>query len=163
PVHAFTLKEARERAREQRQLLADHVDPLEHRKAKRAAEAAKKAATITFREAAQRYFDQHEGKWRNGKHRAQFLSTLESYVYPVIGSMSVADIDTAAVLRAIEPHWIVKCETMQRVRGRIERVLDWCKVRGYRGGDNPAQWRGHLAEVLPGRSQVQKVEHHPAP
>jgi len=162
PTHTVTLREARERARAARLLLLDGVDPIEHRKAKRAAEAAKKAATITFREAAQRFYEQHESKWRNRRHAAQVLSTLETYAYPVMGNMAVADIDTAAVLRAIEPHWLTKTETMQRVRGRIERVLDWCKVRGFRQGDNPAAWRGHLAEVLPGRSQVAKVEHHPA-
>src|SRR5262249_62403234 len=72
-----------------------------------------------------------------------------------------ADIDTAAVLRAIEPHWLVRCETANRVRGRIESVLNWCKVRGYRQGDNPAAWKGHLGELLPARAQVAKVVHHP--
>jgi hypothetical protein len=151
PLHVVTtLKAARERARAAKLLLLDGIDPIDHRKAERAARAAEKARALTFREAAQRYFDQHEGKWRNAKHRAQFLSTLETYAYPTLGNMAVADIDTAAVLRTIEPHWLTKTETMNRTRGRIERVLDWCKVRGYRAGDNPAAWKGHLAEVLPG-------------
>jgi integrase len=161
-LHTFSLKEARVRAREQRQLRADGIDPIEHRKAQRAAIATKKAATITFREAAERYFNQHESAWRNGKHRQQFLSTLKTYARPIL-DMAVSDIDTAAVLRCIEPHWLAKTETMSRTRGRIERVLDWAKVRGYRSGDNPAAWKGHLVEVLPARGQVQKVEHHPAP
>jgi integrase len=161
-LHTFTLKEARQRAREQRQLRADHVDPIDHRRARRAAAVAKKAATITFREAAERYFNQHESAWRNAKHRQQFLSSLKTYARPIL-DMAVSDIDTAAVLRCIEPHWLTKTETMSRTRGRIERVLDWAKVRGFRSGDNPASWRGHLVEVLPGRSRVQKVEHHPAP
>ena len=161
-LHTFSLREARVRAREQRQLRADGIDPIEHRKAQRAAASAKKAATITFREAMIRYFDQHERGWRNAKHRQQFLATLNTYARPIL-DMVVAEIDTGAVLRCLEPHWLTKTETMQRTRGRIERVLDWCKVRGFRNGDNPAAWRGHLVEVLPKRSQIQKVEHHPAP
>jgi len=146
-THVFSLKEARGLAREQRQLLAQGIDPIDHRKAQRAAPAAKKAATITFKEAAQRYFDQHEGKWRNAKHREQFLATLKTYVYPTIGNMSVADVNTAAVLRCIEPHWLTKTETMSRTRGRIERVLDWAKVRGYRSGDNPAAWKKRISHL----------------
>jgi integrase len=162
PTHTFSLKEARERARAARQLLHDGVDPIDHRKAQRAVLAAAKAKAITFAEAAQRYFDQHEGKWRNAKHRQQFLSTLKTYAYPLLGSMAVADIDTPAVLRALEPIWLVKTETANRTRGRIESVLDWCTVRGYRSGDNPARWKGHLVEVLPARSQVAKPVHHAA-
>src|SRR5262249_35684835 len=130
PVHVFSLKEARERARKARQLLADGIDPIEHKRTEKAKLAAEKAKTLTFAEATQRYFDQHEKGWRNRKHREQFLSTVQVYAQPVLGSMSVADIDTAAVLRAIEPHWFTKTETMNRVRGRIERILDWCTVRG---------------------------------
>jgi integrase len=161
-AYTFSLKEARERARTARQLLADGIDPIDHRKAERAKLAAAKARLITFREAAEAYFDQHEGKWKSAKHRQQFVSTLKAYAYPVLGNMSVADIDTPAVLRAVEPHWLTRAETMSRVRGRIEAVLDWATVRGYRSGDNPARWKGHLAEVLPARGQVAKVNHHAA-
>jgi integrase len=162
PAHTLTLAEAREKARAQRKLLLDGVDPLDHRKAQHAALAAARAKTLTFAEATQRYFDQHERKWGNRKHRAQFMATLQTYAFPALGNLPVAEIDTPAVLRAIEPHWLTKTETMSRVRGRIESVLDWCTVRDYRGGDNPARWKGHLAEVLPARSQVARIEHHPA-
>jgi integrase len=161
-AYTFSLKEARARARAARQLLADGIDPIDHRKAEKAKLAAAKAKLLIFREATERYFDQHEGKWKNAKHRAQFISTLKTYAYPVLGNMSVAEIDTPAVLRAIEPHWLTKTETMNRTRGRIESVLDWATVRGYRMGDNPARWKGHLAEVLPARGQVAKVNHHAA-
>ena len=117
---------------------------------------------LTFSEAAQAYNDAHERKWSNAKHRAQFLGSLKTFAFPVLGNMPVAAIDTPAVLRAIEPHWHGKTETMARVRGRIESVLDWATVRGYRSGDNPARWRGHLSEVLPARGEIAKVEHHPA-
>jgi integrase len=162
PADTFSLKEARERARAARQLLTDGIDPIDHRKAERAKLAAAKAKLLIFREATQRYFDQHEGKWRNPKHRAQFLSTLKQYAFPMLGNMAVSAIDTPAVLRAIEPIWMEKTETASRVRGRVESVLDWCTVRGYRTGDNPARWKGHLSEVLPARGQVAKVNHHAA-
>jgi integrase len=95
-------------------------------------------------------------------HREQWLSSVKTYAYPVLADLPVSEIDTPLVLKCIEPHWQTKAETLMRVRGRIEAVLDWCTVRGYRSGDNPARWKGHLAEVLPKRSLVAKVEHHPA-
>ena len=125
PVHTVSLELAREKARACRLLLLDGVDPREHRDAERAARAAAKAKALIFKEAAAAYHAQHEGKWRNRKHAAQFLSTLKTYAFPVLGNMAVAAIDTPAVLRAIEPHWLTKTETMSRVRGRIEAVLDW--------------------------------------
>jgi integrase len=161
PAHTLSLHEARERARKARLLLLDGVDPLAARgdERRKRAEAAQKR--LTFREAAQAYNDAHERKWTNAKHRAQFLSSLKAYAFPVLGNMPVAEIDTPAVLRAIEPHWLTKTETLSRVRGRIEAVLDWAKVRGYRTGDNPATWKT-IGKALPARSEVAKVEHHPA-
>jgi len=158
----FSLKESRERARQQRQLLADGIDPLEQKKAARAEQAVAAAKTVTFAESTQRYFDSHEKQWRNAKHRAQFLSTLKTYAYPVIGALPVAEIDVGLVLKVLEPIWPTKTETASRVRGRIESVLDWATVRQYRKGDNPARWKGHLSEVLPARGKVAEVEHHAA-
>jgi integrase len=162
PVHTVSLELAREKARACRLLLLDGIDPRAHRDAAHAARAAARAKAFLFKEAAAAYHAQHEAKWRNRKHAAQFLSTLKTYAFPVLGNMAVADIDTPAVLRAIESHWLTKTETMSRVRGRIEAVLDWATVRGYRSGDNPARWKGHLDQVLPGRGQVAKIEHHAA-
>jgi integrase len=162
PLDVVDLKTARERARAARLLLLDGVDPIDHKKAERAKLAAAKARMLTFREAAQAYFDQHEGKWKNAKHANQVLGTLRQYAYPVLGNMAVADIGVPEILRAIEPHWHSKTETMSRVRGRIESVLDWAGVRGYRQGDNPARWKGHLSEVLPARGQIKKTVNHPA-
>jgi len=160
-LHTFDLDDARERARQARKLLADGIDPLEVKRAERATKALKEDRSMTFKEAAQQYFKGHERSWRNAKHRAQFLSTLEAYAYPKIGALPVAEITTPLVLKAIEPIWQEKTETASRVRGRIERVLDWATVRGYRAGDNPARWRGHLDQVLPGRGKIAKVRNHP--
>src|SRR5207245_8727541 len=85
------------------------------------------------------------------KHAAQWPATLGAYVYPVFGELPVAAIDTGLVVKVIEPIWTEKPETASRVRGRIESVLDWAKARGYREGDNPAQWRGHLDHLLPAK------------
>jgi integrase len=162
PWPLVDLKTARERAKAARLLLLDGIDPVDHRKAEKAKLAAAAAKLMTFREAARLYVAQHEGKWKNRKHRQQFVSTLEIYAHAVIGDMSVNDVGTTEVLRVIEPHWLTKCETMSRVRGRVEAVLDWASVRGYRTGENPARWKGHLAEVLPARSEIKATIHHPA-
>jgi hypothetical protein len=141
PLYTVNLEEARERARQARLQLLDGIDPLDAREAKRAANALEAAKAITFETAARTYFDQHERKWKNAKHTAQFLSTLRDYVFPKIGNLSVAAIDTGLVLKCIEPIWQEKTTTADRVRGRIENILDWATVRGYRTGDNPARWK----------------------
>jgi hypothetical protein len=162
PIHAFNLKEARARARKIRQLLADGIDPIDNRKAERAAQALAAAKSVTFRECAEAYIAANEGAWKNAKHAAQWSSTLKNYVYPHIGGLPVAGVDTGLVLKCIESHWATKTETMSRVRGRIESILDWATVRKYRTGDNPARWTGHLEHVLPAKGKIAKVEHHAA-
>ena len=163
PLHTVSLSEARDRARRARLQLLDGIDPLEARRAQRTQQALAAARALTFEEAARQYFDQHERKWRNTKHRAQFLSTLAMYAFPKIGNLPVAAIDVGLVLKVIEPIWQSKTETASRVADRGSRsVLDWATVRGYRSGDNPARWRGHLDNVLPARGRIQKTNHHPA-
>jgi integrase len=163
PVTAFNLKEARDRARSARQLLADGVDPLDVKRQRRAEAKAAAARKLTFAEATERYFNQHQAKWTNASHRDQFLSSLRNYAFPIIGDMDVATIRLADVLRAIEPHWTTKSVTADRVRNRIEAVLDWCVVRGHRPpGTNPARWKGHLDQVLPPARKVAPVTHHAA-
>jgi integrase len=162
-VADFNLKEARERARAARQQLADNIDPItaKHDARRKARLAAAKA--LTFREAAQRYFDQHEAKWTSPVHRRQFISSLEMYAFPVLGDMDVAAITVADVLRAIEPHWRDKAVTLDRVRNRIEQVLDWSVVRGHRPpGVNPAKWTSVLDQILPAPRDVAPVKHHAA-
>jgi integrase len=172
----FSLKEARERARLARQKLADGIDPLELRRAERAKQALLAAKALSFREAAQRYYEQHESKWTNRKHASQFVNTLAQYVHPILGSLDVAEIGTPHVLQVLEQKipaargnpagqfWQVRAVTASRVRNRIELVLDWAAVRGHRpaGSPNPARWGGHLSEVLPAPRQVARVSHHRA-
>jgi integrase len=163
PLRLVGLKEVRIRAREeQRKLKLDGIDPVEDRKAKKVERALAAAKAMSFADCAAAYHAQQEGKWKNAKHAAQFLSTLRTYAFPVLGTLPVASIDTGLVLKCIEPIWSAKTETASRVRGRIESVLDWSTVRGYRSGDNPARWKGHLDQVLPARGTIAKVAHHPA-
>lgn len=162
PLHTVSLQQARERARKARLQLLDGIDPIDAQRAKRTAAALEAAKAITFEEAVTQYFDTHESQWRNAKHRAQFLSTLRTYAYPKIGKLAVGDIDLGLVLQVIEPIWESKTETASRVRGRIETVLDWATVRGYRNGENPARWKGHLEHVLPARARIAKHSHHAA-
>jgi integrase len=161
-VHTFSLKEARQRAQEHRKLLADGIDPIESRNADRQRQRLEAARAKTFDQCATAYIDAHRAGWRNAKHADQWTNTLTAYASPVFGDLPVADVDTAAVMRVLSPMWNDKTETASRLRGRIESVLNWAAVQGFRTGENPARWRGHLDKLLPKRSKVQKVQHHPA-
>jgi len=158
----FTLAEARDRATKYRQMIADGLDPIDERRNALLIKRMAEANTITFAAAAEKYIAANKSSWRNDKHQDQWRNTLTTYAEPVIGDMSVALVTTAHIMRILEPIWTTKTETATRVRGRIEKVLDWCKVQGYRTGDNPAAWRGHLSEALPKPSKVAVGKHHAA-
>jgi integrase len=162
PIGTVSLADARDKAMEARKQILDGVDPIEAKRAARLAGALADASAISFKDCANKYIAAHKAGWRNAKHAEQWTRTLETFVYPTFGSVSVANIDTGLVLKAIEPIWATKTETAARVRGRIETILDWAKARGYRAGDNPARWRGHLDKLLPARRKVQRVIHHAA-
>jgi integrase len=159
---SVTLGIARDRAREVREQVRAGIDPTEQRRRARADLIAAQASMITFRECGEAYVKAHESTWRNPKHRQQWRNTLDTYVYPVIGNLPVQAIDVGLVMKIIEPIWHDKPETASRVRGRVETILDWAKARGYRTGDNPARWRGHLDQLLPRKTKVRKVRHQPA-
>lgn len=162
PVHTISLNRAREKAREAREMLLDGKDPIQARNAIRESVRLKKAAAKTFREIAELYIETHKVAWKNEKHISQWSNTLKTYVYPVFGNISIAEINTALIKDVLDPIWTSKNETASRIRGRIEKVIDWANASGYRKGDNPARWRGHLENLLPKRSKVQKVTHHKA-
>jgi integrase len=157
-----SLSEAREEAQNCRKLVRSGLDPIEVRRSERQAIQAVAVKTMTFKQCADKYIAAHSKGWKNVKHARQWTSTLESYVYPVIGNLSVADVDIGLVLKILEPIWSEKSETASRVRGRIESVLDWATARKYREGENPARWKGNLDKILPARSKVQQVKHHAA-
>lgn len=163
----LTLAQARDIAAIYRLKVKAGIDPLEEREqhaAEKAAAAAKaKAKAVTFKAVAEAYISANETNWRNDKHRQQWRNTLTSYVYPIIGELPVGEVTTQLVLEIIEPIWNDKPETARRVRGRIETVLDAAKARGYREGENPARWRGHIAQILPARSKLSRGHHKAMP
>jgi integrase len=162
-VAEVSLAQARDKALHYRRMLRDQgIDPLANRAAMRAKESLDAAKAITFKECAERYIAGHEAAWRSPVHRTQWPNTLARYVYPVFGNLPVSAIDTALVTKALETIWSEKPETANRVRGRIESILDWAKARSYRAGENPARWKGHLDNLFPARSKVKKIIHHPA-
>ena len=162
PYTTVSLAEARERAFECRKMSNDGIDPLEARRRAKAEAALKVAKAMTFKQAAKAYLTSHEPSWQNPKHIEQWHSTLATYVEPILGHVRVGDIDTALVLKVIEPLWSTKTETASRVRGRIEAILNWASARGLRSPENPARWRGHLDKILPPKSRMRTVRHLPA-
>lgn len=162
PYPLVSLAAARELAIECSLKRLRGIDPLEEREAAKRKEKVATAKTIIFEKAAKQYIAAHQAGWKNVKHASQWANTLKTYAEPVFGQLAVRDIDTGLVMRALQPIWTTKPETAGRVRGRIETILDWCKVQGYRDGENPARWDGHLDQLLPRRGKVRKVQHHPA-
>ncbi|RXH31985.1 tyrosine-type recombinase/integrase [Bradyrhizobium zhanjiangense] len=171
-LETWSLTEARERARQQRQLLDQGRDPIEARKLLEQAEALEEAKSTPFQDCAKAYIKAHKAGWKNAKHADQWTSTLETWAYPIIGKVAVGAVTTELVLKVLEQpvgdqpdaptFWEARTETASRVRGRIENVLDWAKARNLRDGDNPARWKGLLDKLLPPKAQVAPVEHHKA-
>jgi integrase len=159
PLFTIGLAEARAKAKALRQQLLDDVDPLAAREVARQARLAEQAKAITFRMCAGMYLDLHQDGWKSAKHREQWASSLRNYVFPVLGDLSVADIDQAAVMKVVQPIWNTKTVTAARIRGRIEAVLDYAAASGFRGNENPAR---HVLVALPKQAKIAKVEHHPS-
>jgi integrase len=159
PYPLVGLADARAKALDARRQRHEGTDPIEQRRAQRASQRLQAAKGTTFKACALAYIKSHRAAWTNPRHVAQWETSLEFYVYPVIGALPVAAIDTGLVLQVLEPSWTAKYETMSRVRGRIESILAWAKTRGYRDGENPARWKDHLDHSLPA---IQKRGHHKA-
>jgi integrase len=161
PLPRVTLAEARDLASTARQTLRDGRDPIEAKggRARAATVAAIKA--MTFGACAQAYIEAHRPAWAP-KNTKQWLASLTTYALPILGPLPVEAVDTGLVMRCVEPFWATKNETADRTRGRIEAILDWARARGFRDGENPARWKGHLANLLPATAKVAKVEHHAA-
>lgn len=157
-----SLELARERAREARAQIWQGIDPVAARKAAEDILRSAEAKRFTFDQAAVACWRAKSTEFRNPKHARQWKSSLDQYVSPVIGAMPVDQIEFAHVVKVLEPIWHTKTETASRLRGRIENVLAWATVSGYRAGDNPARWKGNLEHALPRASKVRKVTHHAA-
>jgi integrase-like protein/Arm domain-containing DNA-binding protein len=153
PVHTISLSLARQRALECRRARYAGIDPIDERRARRESERVKAARAMTFAQAAEQYIAASRAGWRNAKSEQQWRQSLADHAFPVLGTLPVQAIDTALVTKVIEPLWVTKTVTAGRLRGRIEAVLNWAATRGYRQGDNPARWRGHLENLLPSRTK----------
>jgi integrase len=162
PYPDVSLADARIKAFEWRKLLVAGIDPLDQRNAARASDLVAASKSLTFDDCLTGYAAAHESGWRSVKHAKQWRASLTAYASPVFGRLPVSAIDTGMLMRVLEPIWAAKPTTASRVRGRIENVLDWAKVRGYRRDENPARWKGHLDHLLPSKSKVQAIEHHAA-
>ncbi|MFT6063150.1 MAG: integrase [Paracoccaceae bacterium] len=156
------LTAAREKARETREAIAQGIDPVEQRKAAKAALAAAQRRGMTFADAVDGCLADKLDGFRKDRDRRQWRSQLDNHAMPEIGKMLVDDIDVQDVLRVLKPIWATKTVTATRLRERIEGVLSWATVAGHRSGDNPARWKGNLAELLPKPSKVSGARHHPA-
>src|SRR5690606_22425049 len=138
------------------------IDPVEQRRSAKASLVASQAPRITFNEAARKFLAAKRHEFRNPKHAAQWGATIETYAAPVVGKLSVDAIELAHVVQILEPIWLTKTETAKRLRGRIESVLAWATVSGFRSGSNPATWKGNLDAILPKPGKVSKVRNHRA-
>jgi integrase len=162
PLASVPLADAR-RARDRAQgLLRDGVDPIAAKAAKKAAGRAEAARAVTFDQYAAIYIDAHAAAWRGARHRQQWTNVLRDYASPVFGKLPIAAVDTAHVLKALEPIWSSKPETANRVRRKVAKILDSARARGLRQDENPARWVGHLDQILPPHGLIRRVRHHPA-
>jgi integrase len=163
PYPTVSLAAARKSAADSRSLVKAGQDPIAARDSERARQRLEEARGITFDKAVELFLAGNEVGWKSQKHRLEWRTSLRMYASPVIGTLPVGSIDTSHVTKVLDPIWHEKTETASRIRGRIERVLDWARVRGYRAaGENPARWRGHLEETYPARGKVRPVKHHAA-
>jgi integrase len=172
----FTLEQARQRAKAARELLADGIDPLDHRRSETAARKAAVASKLTFKEACEKFIAQRDVEWTSAKHAAEYLSSLKRYAWPYLGSMDVAEIGVPHVLSVLEQKvaaekgypagtfWTARMTTADRTRNRVENVLSWCAARGHRPKDlpNPAAWSGNLEHVLASPAKAVRRVHHAA-
>ena len=159
--HVVSLQQARDLAHECHQLRRQGVDPIDAERATRAQQRLQVANAVTFKECAARYIESHGSAW-SPITLQQWRNTLAQHAAPIIGNVPVQEIDTAAIDTVLRPIWNSTPRMARRVRARIEAVLDWAKVRGYRDGENPARWRGHLDQLLPKPDRVRKPKHHAA-
>ena len=162
PTHTVSLAEARQKALDARKLLIDGINPLAAKKQSKIAAALADAKMMSFDQCAEAYILAHKAGWKNAKHGDQWTNTLKAYASPVFGHFPVAEIDTGLVVKCLAPIWESKTETASRVRGRIESVLGWATTSGYRTGENPARWKGHLENLLATISKSSRTRNHPS-
>jgi len=162
-VDDFTLSEARERARQYRQIIADGRDPIAYRDAERLKHLEVQAETVrqnrTFRECANEYHRDNADDWKNAKHAAQWINTLTTYAFPKFGNLPVGQVSREHIREALLPIWKTKAETASRVLQRIRTVINYAAAMGYCAGLDSESW-DQLKKALPKNSKQREVEHH---
>lgn len=156
---AVSLAKAREKAQEMRELIQQGVDPVEQKKEARRELIRQQLATMTFKDAAEQYIKKKAKDFKNDRQREQWQSTIDNYVNPIIGRTPVREIELPHIKAVLDPIWEQVTETASRVRGRIENILGWAAVHGYRSEENPARWKGFLDKVYPSPAKLKKVKH----
>ncbi len=162
PTHTVSLAEARQKALLARKLIIDGINPLAAKKQDQVAAALANAKMMTFDQCAEAYILAHRASWKNAKHADQWTNTIHTYASPTFGHLPVSEIDTGLIVKCLAPIWEGKTETASRLRGRIESVLGWATTSGYRTGENPARWKGHLDNLLATISKSSRTKHHPS-
>ncbi len=162
PLHTITLAQAREKARSCRAGLLEGVDPLDARNKVKVEMALERSKAVTFDHCAEQYIAAHRSSWKTPQHARHWEGSIRNYASPIIGDLPVAAVDTALIVKLLQPIWETKTETASKLRGRIESILDWAAVSHYRSGDNPARWRGHLDHLLADPGRIARVKHYPA-
>jgi integrase len=162
PTHTVSLAEARQKALAARKLIIEGLNPLAAKKQDLLDTALANAKIMTFDQCAEAYVSAHKAGWKNAKHADQWRNTLSAYANPVFGHLPVFEIDTGLIVKCLAPIWTTKTETASRVRGRIEAILGWATTSGYRIGENPARWKGHLDNLLAAISKTSRIKHHPS-
>jgi len=157
-----TLTQARDKARAMREKIAEGIDPVEERQAIRRERLAAQISTMTFADAMRDYIKMKSKEFKNPRQEQQWTNSLTSYALPHIGKVPVRDIELAQIKAVLDPIWEAKTETANRVRARMENILGWSAVHGYRSAENPAKWQGYLDEVYPSPEKIKKKSHHAA-
>ena len=158
----ISLARAREKAREAKDLISKGIDPIEQRKAIRLALMNSQNGRMTFSQAAYKCHEKKVSEFRNPKHAKQWIRSVEKYAFPVIGNMAVEDVELSHILNVLDPIWQAKTETASRLRQRLENIINWAIISGYRKSENPARWKGHLDAILPIPTKIKTVKHFPA-
>ena len=167
-MSVFTLKEARAKAHKLLKLQKSGVDPLAEKRANVAKKKLASASALTFQACAEQFIADNRQKWDCPRSERQFANSLKKYVYGILDGVPVASVDTALVLKVLEQpvknttFWAAHSETADRVRSRLEAILGWSTIRGYRSGENPARWKDHLEFALPHLTKQANVRHFPA-
>lgn len=157
-----SLADARKKAQLLKDKIAEGIDPVEEKKATRRALIAAQLSTMTFDRAMSDYIDMKSQEFKNPRQRQQWENSLTTYAVPMLGKIPVREIELAHIKAVLDPIWQTKTETANRVRARIENILGWCAIHGYRSNDNPAKWQGYLDEVYPSPEKIKKKSHHAA-